>query len=78
MTTPQLTPFQADFDAKPLDEQVTCLRRWASDPATHARYYDGLRWLFDRDQPTWRGLREPQKHWENDGSRVRKTMPHRV
>ena len=50
MTTPRPTPFQADFDAKPFDEQVSCLRRWASDPASHRRYYTALRWLFDRDQ----------------------------
>jgi hypothetical protein len=58
MTTPHLTPFLADFDAKPFDEQVSCLRRWASDPATHRRYYTALRWLFDQDKDTWRLARE--------------------
>ncbi len=54
MTMTHPTPFLADFDAKTFEDQVTCLRRWASDPATHGRYYQGMQWLFSRDQATWR------------------------
>jgi hypothetical protein len=58
MTTPQPTPFQADFDAKTFEDQVICLRRWASDPATQGRYDQCMKWLFSRDQATWRMAHE--------------------
>ena len=54
MTTMQATPFQSEFDGKTFEDQVICLRSWASDPATHHRYHEGMKWLFNRDQATWR------------------------
>ena len=47
------TPFQADFAAKTFEDQVTCLRRWSSDPATHGRYHEAMGLLFKHDQDVW-------------------------
>jgi hypothetical protein len=51
MTTTQPTPFQADFDAKPFEQKVTCLRSWAAD--NHNRYHEAMNWMFQRDLDEW-------------------------